>query len=287
MKSILSLTFVAFSAIVAQAQIHYYSSSSSNYSYSQQYISSSSHSSSQNLSVDNAVNQTFGYLGRIMDEKKDKEEAAAKKEKMAKRVQEMRNYYTSLGTYPEKVIDGWHEALILGGDEYISEAKFLVKNNKITAMVWDNWLPQELAFSGPIMKGKSGIKIKDGKGALEGLIEVMFINHIADNTSVSTEPLKPGKITFWTNNKNIKSISLAFEDMSLGHFTHYYKFDNPPVCGGDNEIVVYYKPGLYSYKAIEGSSWSYNPKILCEGKIRITDGGCEIVQINKEKYLKK
>jgi hypothetical protein len=75
--------------------------------------------------------------------------------------------------------------------------------------------------------------------------------------------------------------------MNLGNFTHYYKFDNPPVCGGDNEIVVYYKPGLYSYKAIEDSSWNYNPKVLCEGKIRITEGGCEMLQVNKEKNLKK
>jgi hypothetical protein len=285
MKSILTTLFVGVS-VFAQAQAYYYYSSSSNYSYSRQYVSSSS--TSQNLSVDNAVNQTFNYLGRLIDEKKEKEEAIAKKEKMTKRVQEMRNYYTSLGTYPEKVIDGWHEALILGGDEYISEAKFEVKNNKITAMVWDNWLPQELSFSGPIIKGKSGLKIKDGKGVFEGLIEVMFINHIADNTSISTPPLKPGKVTFWTNSKNLKKISLRFEDLDLGKFKHTYKFDAPPSCGGDQEIVVWYKPGLYDYKAIAESSWGYsNYNTLCEGKVRITEDGCERIQINKEKDLKK
>ena len=128
MKSTLTISLVALGSLLAQAQVYYYSSSSSNYSYSQQYISSRSSSTSQNLSVDNAVDKTFSYLGRLIDEKKMKEEALAKKEKMAKRVQEMRTYYTSLGTYPEKVIDGWHEALLVGGDDYISEAKFLVKN---------------------------------------------------------------------------------------------------------------------------------------------------------------
>ena len=72
MKSISAFILVAYCAAFAQAQAYYYHSSSSNYSYSRQYISSSSSSTSQNLSVDNAVNQTFGYLGRLIDEKKIK-----------------------------------------------------------------------------------------------------------------------------------------------------------------------------------------------------------------------
>ncbi len=269
----------------ANAQVHYYYSSSSNYSYSRQYITTSS--TSQNLSVDNAVNQTFNYLGRLIDEKKEKEEKEAKKLKMAKRVSEMRTYYASLNKYPEKVIDGWHEAVMVGSDEYISDAKFLVKNNKIVSMVWDNWLPQELNFAGPIIKGKSGIRIKDGNGPLEGMVDVMFINYIADTTATATPPLKPGKLTFWTNSKNFKNMSLLFEDMPVGKFTHKYTYNTPPPCGGDNEIIVYFKPGLYTYKATTESRWTANTKILCEGKVRINEDGCELVQVNKPSDMQR
>ncbi|MEY4926827.1 MAG: hypothetical protein RI894_1263 [Bacteroidota bacterium] len=286
MKSKTILLALLFCAFWAKAQVYYYHSSQSNYSYSEQYINS--HSTSRNLSVDNAVDQTFGYLGRLIDEKKEKEAAQAKKEKMQKRVAEMRKYYESLSKYPQKMLDGWHEGVLLGSDEYIADAKFLVKNNKVTEMVWDDWLPQELNFSGPILKCKTGIRIKDGKGPLEGIIDVMFINFIADSTSTAKPALKPGKVTFWTNNKNIKKIGLQFEDFSLGHFTHYFPYASPPKCGADSEIVVYFKPGLYTYKATILSDWGYsNYKTLCEGKVRITEEGCEIIQINKESDLKR
>lgn len=280
--------FALCSLFTAKAQVYYYYGHSSTYYSTRQYTSNVN----QNLSVDNAVNQTFGLINGVLADKKQKEAAAAKLEQQKKKVADIRSYYESLGNYPEKVADGWHEIVLLGGETFIADAKVQVKNNKITDLVWDNWIPEELAFSGPVIKAKSGLKIKGGIGPFEGLLDVYFINFIADNTQTAAAPLKPGKITVWTNNKDYKKFCVKFQDEVVGFFKTMHKFDAAPQCGDINEITIVYKPGVYrlqmgSKKQFNRLTGEYELAAIHDTKIEIKEDDCVIIQMNDPKKMNK
>ena len=289
MKKITIFTLLWTSLSLLQAQYYYYYGNSSTYSYTRQYTSNVN----TNTSVDNAVNQAFGVLNSAIEDKKKKEAALARAEQLKKRVQDIRDYYTSLKIYPEKVMDGWHEIVLLGGESFIADAKVQVKNNKITDLVWDDWIPEQLAFSGPIMDCKSAIKIKGGTGPFEGLLDVYFMNFIADKTQAAKEPLKPGKVTVWTNNKDFKKYYIKFEEELVGGFTRMHNFDAAPSCEDINEIIIIYKPGIYTvqmggkgyYNRSEGTYQLSN--VLQETKVEIKPDGCSILQMNDPKKMNK
>lgn len=276
MKKLLTLLCL-FSSLYVQGQMYYYHSSSDISTYHYDYN----------------ISQGINFIGRIYEDKKTKERLAEEKAKAQKKVQEIRDYYGTLGKYPETVADGWHDVVMLSGDEFITYIKVQVKNNKISLFVWDDWIEQEVSFSGPIINGKTGAKLKNGRGALEGMAEVYFINYIADNTVMASAPLKPGKVTFWTNNKKFDEVFVLFEDAKLGAFKHKYAYTTPPECGSEAEINVIYKPGTYSYKAYEKGSYSWNTKeygigkVICEGNVKITENGCQLIQLNYPKEMNK
>ncbi len=256
------LAFIALNSIYAQVY-SYRTYSHTNYYYYHQY---------------NGYDLAGDMFNSYQADKQKKELEA----KMRAKVQQIKAYYETLGEYPQTVADGWHNVVILAGDEFIDDRKVYVEKNKITRVVYDDWYEVELSFSGPIKSGKTGLQVKNGVGAEQGLLEAYFINYIADPESRATPPLKPGRVTFWTNNPRYKEMYVWFEDARIDNFKQRYDFENPPVCTSDKEIVIIYKPGTYKYKISMSKGGSM---VVNEGKVTIKENGCEIIQANYPEYM--
>lgn len=273
MKYVL-FTISAICMLYAASGQTYYYYSSTEYTYAPYYF-----------------DQTLNFVGRILEEKKQAKAKEEMKQTMAQKTKEIKEYYESIGIYPERIKDGWHEVVIIAGNEFIDDRKVYVQNNKIQKSVRNNWREEELSLSGPIVNGKTGIKLKDGRAPLDGLILAFFINSIADSSSEATPPLKPGQVTFWTSSKK-KNIYLFFEDASFGPFKDYHKAQSAPGCGNANEINIIYKPGVYKYKGVKRMGYNiwlgdYDYKTLCEGTVEIKEDGCALIRIDKKRALKK
>lgn len=233
--------------------------------------------------------ESLNFIDKLIQSKEDREKAAAEKKRMEKQTTDMRSYYGSFDTYPANIEDGWHSVVILGGDEFIGDRKVQVENGRIKRMVWDNWMEEELTFSGPIIKAMAGIRIKGGTGPLGGMVDVYFMNSLGENPVKADPPLVPGTVTFWTSqsDKDKGKIYIVFEDALLGPFTEHQDWDKAPACGDKQQINVVYKPGLYKFKVMRRAYSLGIGRTLMEGKVELTNGGCELVEVYEKKKKRK
>ncbi len=225
--------------------------------------------------------ESLNFIDRLIQSKEQKEKAAAEKKLMQKQTEDMRGYYSSFENYPASVSDGWHTVVILGGDEYIGDRKVLVESGRVKRMVWDNWMEEELTFSGPIVKAMAGVRIKGGTGPLGGMVDVYFMNSLGDNPIAADAPLKPGTVTFWTSQKDYDKgkICIVFEDALLGPFTEHRDWNNAPECGDNQQINVVYKPGVYNFRMVRKTFAGMSGRTLMEGKVELTNGGCQVIEV--------
>lgn len=279
MKMKLTLLFLAalFSFELASAQTYYYYSRTE-YTYGPYYFQ-----------------ESLNFVDRLIKSKEEKDRQAAERERMRSQTKNMRDYYGSFEAYPERISDGWHSVVILGGDEYIGDRKVFVESGRVKSMIWDDWMPEELTFSGPIVKAMAGVRIKGGTGPLGGMVDVYFMNSLGESPVMAEPPMQPGRVTFWTSagDYDLGKIHVIFEDAGFGPFVEHRAWDDPASCGDNQQINVVYKPGVYKYKVVRKSgamSYSFS-RTLMEGKIEITEGGCELVEVydprKKQKGPKK
>lgn len=232
--------------------------------------------------------QSMGLVQGILNQRRIDKEKAAYAEKMRKKTTEMKAYYESMEEYPEVVIDGWHEVTLVVGESFIDNRKVFVENNKIKEVVWDNWMPEEITFSGPIKKGKSAIQYKNPTVNLEGLVTVYFMNAIADPSGTTTKPNEPAAVTFWTKKRNYQKLSVSVNDQLFGPFQ--VKTDKEsleiPNCLDFDQITVYLKPNVDHYfKSMKTSVYSFNSlkKITAKGtKFKLASGECKVIEITKK-----
>ena len=272
MKQILLLLAVVFITQSLPAQTYYYYSRTE-YTYGPYYFK-----------------ETLNFVDRLIQSKEEKEKREAERAQMRRQTQDMRNYYGSFSEYPAKVADGWHSVVILGGEEYIGDRKVLVENGRVKRMVWDNWMEEELTFSGPVVKAMTGVRIKGGIGPMNGLIDVYFMNSLGENPVMAEPPLTPGTVTFWTSHKDydLGKLYLVFEDAAMGPFTEHRDWDKAPECGDINQINVVYKPGIYDFKLVRKGFTGYNTaRPLMAGKIELTENGCSVVEVYENAKKRK
>ena len=230
--------------------------------------------------------KTMGLIQNIINHKRRKEAEAEFKKVMLEKTTEMRTYYNSMDNYPSAVPNGWHDVTIMVGNSFIDHRKVRVENNVIKEVIWNNWMPEPVAFSGPIQKCKSAIQYKEPKGHLKGLVEVYFMNTITDSTSTTTEPLEPAMITFWTSLYKYDIRSVSVNDRLFGPFGARYDDENAPECGDFQSINVYVKPGvIFYFKSLKTGFYSMNSlrKLSKKGsKISLQEGECRLVEITRK-----
>lgn len=261
--SILVLTSIACNAQLTQAtHSTYYSYSQVEYTYGPYYFS-----------------ETMGFVKGLLKEKQEKERRKEYKELMQGKTKEMKDYYSSLkGSYPSSIKNGWHQVVLISGNRYMDERKVLVKNNQITKVVWDNWMPEEIAFGGLIKDAKSALSFKNANENLSGLVEVYFMNAIGNLESLAQTPLEPSKLVFWTRKSAYKNWKINVNGNLFGPFVIKHRKGDVIDCDNFEELIVYAKPGVVEYG--RGSSYSSRP-IGQKGRFQVKEGECKVIEIKK------
>jgi hypothetical protein len=161
-----------------------------------------------------------------------------------------KDLYSSFKTYPESIIDGWHNVKLIEGNKVIVDAKVEVKSNKIISLALENWILCDVTFSGNIDNGKSIIRFT-ARGVNSDLSDVYFLENIVDPNSLVSKPLSPGKLTLWTTNSKAKRLRVYFGNQLLGSFKKRFSNGEKVSCEQDGSITISYKPGNYTITILD------------------------------------
>jgi hypothetical protein len=220
------------------------------------------------------VTPDYGTLMNLLQMKQAQYDQNQKEEK-AKAValmEQVKAYYNSLTSFPLTIKNGWHKVTAMDNYEFCEERKVYVENNKVTKYVIDNWIEKSVSYPTTINKGKALIQLKEADGSTGSTLDVYFLEYINNPNSSTSAPIKPGRVSFWTNWKNSGSMKVYFEGVFIGTFKSYFP-DSSPTCGQDGTITISFKPGTYNYSAISEGDWTTK---TWEGTITITEGGCTL-----------
>lgn len=201
--------------------------------------------------------------------RQQKETAEIERQKAVIRMNQIIDYYNNANSYPTTIKDGWHSVYSMNNYDFCDQRKVFVENNKITRYIVDNWSPRTVTYSMPIQHGKTSIRLQETESEL---INIFFLEATSDPNSYSTPPIKPGKVSFWTNSKK-GYIDIYVEGSFIGTLQSHFT-EGTPNCGQSGTVVFENKPGTYSYvaKSSQGT-WS--------GTITISGTGCSNMKLNK------
>lgn len=200
-----------------------------------------------------------------------------KKEKAVGMMNQVKAYYNSLTTFPDKISDGWHKVISTNNYDFCAERKVYVVDNKITKYVIDDWMEKSFSYSPVINKAKAMGQLVNEDGSSADMVELYFLEYINNPNAVTSAPIGSGKISFWTSWKNSGNMELYFDGMYVGKFTSYFD-EGTPNCGQNGTITLTYKPGTYNFRAVSTGGWSTK---TWEGTVTIYAGGCQLQGLSK------
>jgi hypothetical protein len=163
------------------------------------------------------------------------------------KIDNVKRIYNGITIYPKNIDNGWYDVIVTNGIDFLEERKVLVENNIIKKNVLDNWFEVPVDFSGIILNGKTTIKEKKENNNIEYL-EVFFLDLCLNPNLKINPPLKPGKISFWTNWKKTNSLTVfMFDNIEIGKITKF--FVEEPNCDEEGTVTILFKPGIYNFSA--------------------------------------
>ncbi|MFQ9314811.1 hypothetical protein [Dysgonomonas mossii] len=193
--------------------------------------------------VENAKRQAF------IEEEKAKVKAVSKMNRFIE-------VYNSFKTYPDIIKNGWHEVIAMDRIDFCEVRKVYVESNRISRYIVDGWDDRIVTMSLPIQAGVGRINIKES----DELIDIIFINYIANPNSFSTPPQTAYSVSFYTSLKTA-GIDIWVENEYLGKLAYYFESATPsPKQKGT--LVYTNKAGTYSFKAIAPNGRTWNGTIF-------------------------
>lgn len=220
--------------------------------------------------------QTMGLIKSMIHEKRMKEIREENARRMRAKIDEYKTYYAGLESYPETVKNGWHDVILISGDRFIDERKVYVENNKIQYVIYDNWMPEDVNFTGIIKDGKCAMSFKNASENLSGLLDVYFFNAMADPNSNTATPLQAAKLVFWTTKSDYKSMRVNVEGNPFGPFIVKHKKTDEIDPNNVEELIVYVKPGIIDYGRHNGITGKPSGKA---GRINAESGQTYVLRI--------
>lgn len=191
------------------------------------------------------------------------------------KINQVKDYYNSYESYPERVNDGWHSVIVTDNNLFVATRKVYVTANKITKYIVNDWHNMEIQFSGAATSGKAMIKVKESLSSREYL-EVYFIEYLADPNHRASGPAKSGQIAFYSRFKKGGTITLYLDGHYIGTVDSFTgKKDPDPSCGFSNTVTSTYKEGTYKFSAKneKGMIW--------QGSVTIYPGRCNSMELTK------
>lgn len=195
--------------------------------------------------------------------KRAQAEAAAKSELL-------KSNYMSHDTYPEQIVDGWHNVIVTDNLNFCREAKVLVADNRITEFAIENCFRVGFTAAGQIRKAKNLITLHNFNSEELSVAEVYFVYDM-DGPSLTSAPEEPGYVSFWT-----KKTSFLYYDIIINDTTHEglkQKTKDTPGCGDPNTLTVALKPGTHTFRAMKSGN-------DLEGTLDIKPGQCLVMELD-------
>ena len=197
-------------------------------------------------SFDYAVFEFSNILWGHLNNKKEQQRLAQARQQSLAKLNIIKTQFSNYESYPETITDGWHSAIASDNINFCKDVKVLIKDNRITRFVIDNYIPINFMATGKIKNAKNVVTLKNFNGEQLNIVEVFFLYDIEESRIVP-EPLKPGYVCFWSDIKNYKDILLDFDNKRMERFS--VRFNSEPDCFSNGMICRILKPGTYSYLA--------------------------------------
>lgn len=97
-------------------------------------------------------------------------------QKIQSQISQIKSFYDSVSVFPDRINNGWHNAIWTNNYDYCEVHKVFVDNNKVTQLVMEDSKHIKIISSNVINKAKTLIHISDN-GSNE-FIELYFIDDI-------------------------------------------------------------------------------------------------------------
>lgn len=200
-----------------------------------------------------------------------------KKNKVDGKIETLKNTFSAIKHFPDRIIDGWHLVKVTNNYNICSDAKVLIQNNEIKKFVVGNWIKNSLTFV-------TISSIKDAKAVIEvgfddkpETLELYFIYDLEKQNLVE-KPFESAYICFWSDLKKAEHIKVWLNKRLLG--TLKGVIVSQANCYDPLTITLEVKPGIYDFTAAGKGS------IAWEGSINAKENECLSLLLNKENQKK-
>lgn len=180
--------------------------------------------------------------------------------------------YNSTETTPDRIVDGWHSAIATDKVSFCKSVKILVQDNRIKKFVIDNYLPISFLATGEIKNAKGLVTLTDFNGESLEIVEVYFVYDL-EQPSITTEPIEPGFICFWSDWEKFESIKIFVDNVELGILSNQFK--DQPDCFQNGTVSLIKSPGIYTFKAMGRGTIDWT------GQIEVKSGMCVKYRLGK------
>jgi len=197
-------------------------------------------------SFDYAVFEFSNILWGNLSNKREQQRLEQARQQSLAKLNIIKSQYSNYENYPEIITDGWHSAIATDNMNFCKDVKVLIKDNRITLFVVDNYIPINFMSTGEIKSAKNVVTLKNFNGEQLNIVEVYFLYDI-EEPRIVPEPIKPGYVCFWSDIKNYRDILLDFDGKRMERFS--VRFDSEPDCFSNGMICRILKPGTYTYLA--------------------------------------
>lgn len=197
-------------------------------------------------SFDYAVYSFTNILRDINANKKEEQQRAIRAQQSMAKLSMIKGQYANYSAYPEVIVDGWHNVVATDNLNFCSDAKALVKDNRIVKFVVNDCVPLNFLATAPVKNGKSIITLRGASNDQLNIIEVYFLYDLDEPVLVSG-PQQPGYVCFWTTSQSYDRVHLKLDGQWIEKMT--VEFDDMPDCFSNGMVCRILKPGTYSYMA--------------------------------------
>lgn len=187
----------------------------------------------------------------------------------------VKKIYSDKKSLPGSIVNGWHLVKVTDNFNYCSDAKVLVKDNKIQRFIISNYSEYSLNFNsiGSINKGKCYLNLELPNGHKDA-VEVYFLYDL-DSSNIVDNPIEPGYISFWSDLRKARTIEIWINETRQGQLKKRVKKESVN-CFDNGTFSLKLKPGTYNYRA------EANGALGWRGKITIKEGECFTLLLNRD-----
>lgn len=163
---------------------------------------------------------------------------------------DLKNIYESFGTYPDSIVTGWHEVVVMDNSKIFKAAKVYMRSNSIQRFVIDNCIDLSFTAEKPV-RGKAVVTLTKPSGDPLQLVDVYFMDDLEKPTTFE-EPSEPGYVCFWTRSKRSAGREIIIDKKRIDAIPK--ALSNQPDCFDEGTSTIALKPGMYKVEILKSGN---------------------------------